>query len=338
MIDDMPEQQHSTDQPESPDTERELHPLQLTDFLAATAVGHSALVTPVITNEFGNEIGRAVTYVSNVEIKIDAGPLLLYCADCKGGRFFNTKNSVMARPSTLTNGKNTYNAIIEYECRNCNIGRKKYSVEFFFLSLSLAHAKELPKYTMLATKMGAHPEADVPPDESIQALEELLGRRDRDLFRAGWECEKQNRGIGAFAYYRRVVENQKNDLVEGCLKVAKRIGAHEDLVADLEKARGESQFTTALKAVNIPEVLMVKGQNPLKLLHEAVSEGLHTSTDEECLERAGIIRVVLGDLAKNMARALDQRDEVEAAVIRLARLRQEKQQRQSAPPRDGEAG
>jgi hypothetical protein len=61
----------------------------------------------------------------------------------------------------------------------------------------------------------------------------------------------------------------------------------------------------------------VNGHNPLTLLHSALSEGLHAQTDEQCLELATSIRVVLSELVDQLGNALKEEAELNAAVSRL---------------------
>jgi hypothetical protein len=67
----------------------------------------------------------------------------------------------------------------------------------------------------------------------------------------------------------------------------------------------------------IPEAILIDGHNPLTLLHSALSEGLHAQTDEECLELATSIRVVLTELADRISVALREEAELKTAVTRL---------------------
>jgi len=53
------------------------------------------------------------------------------------------------------------------------------------------------------------------------------------------------------------------------------------------------------------------------LLHRALSERLHAQTDEQCLELATSIRVVLTDLVERLANALKDEAELNVAVNRL---------------------
>ena len=60
----------------------------------------------------------------------------------------------------------------------------------------------------------------------------------------------------------------------------------------------------------IPDGLKVHGDNPLKLLHGALSNAVHNLDDDECLERAQAVRVVLSELVSNIAHILKDEREV----------------------------
>jgi hypothetical protein len=70
-----------------------------------------------------------------------------------------------------------------------------------------------------------------------------------------------------------------------------------------------------------PQGLLINGQNPLTLLHSALSEGLHADTDEECLQYAHDVRVVLTELAERMGQAMKDEAEIAAAITRLTKKR-----------------
>jgi len=70
-----------------------------------------------------------------------------------------------------------------------------------------------------------------------------------------------------------------------------------------------------------PACELSNGNNPLTLLHAALSEGLHAETDAQCLELAKSIRVVLADLVERMANTLKDEAELNAAVSRLLKER-----------------
>src|SRR5206468_7708696 len=111
--------------------------------------------------------------------------------------------------------------------------------------------------------------------------------------------------------YRRVVQNQKNRIIGEVVKVAEKLGIDASAIAELNTAISETQFSKALSMVKtaIPQSLLINGHNPLALLHSALSEGVHGKSDEECLELASSVRVVLSELSERLAQAL--KDEAE---------------------------
>jgi hypothetical protein len=65
------------------------------------------------------------------------------------------------------------------------------------------------------------------------------------------------------------------------------------------------------------QALLVGGHNPLTLLHNALSSGLHEDTDGGCLSLAQAVRVVLVDLSERLSQALRDEAELNNAVSRL---------------------
>jgi hypothetical protein len=149
----------------------------------------------------------------------------------------------------------------------------------------------------------------------------LLGA-GRELFLKGRRCEIQGLGIGAFIYYRRVVEDQKNKILAEIIKVAETISAPPATIAALSAAQSEHQFGKAMDNVKnaIPQRLLIDGQNPLTLLHTALSRGVHNHSDEVCLGLATDIRLILAELAELLTHALKDERELKEAVARLRKL------------------
>ena len=81
----------------------------------------------------------------------------------------------------------------------------------------------------------------------------------------------------------------------------------------------EIQFSKAVENVKtaIPEVLFIKGHNPLTLLHSALSEGLHEVSDEMCLVAASDIRLILFEFAERLTEAMTDQKELNEALSRL---------------------
>jgi hypothetical protein len=115
------------------------------------------------------------------------------------------------------------------------------------------------------------------------------------------------------------VEDQKNRFLDEIIKVAQRTGAAPEAVRVLEAAKAETQFSKAVDMVRdaVPASLLIKGHNPLSLLHRALSRNLHGATDEACLAVARDVRVVLCELAEKLGQALKDDKDLNEAVSRL---------------------
>jgi hypothetical protein len=219
---------------------------------------------------------------------------------CKGTRFFDCTNGKYTQP-----GRGWTQTFLDYSCRNCKRQRKLFALLF----------RVAGENQGVAYKLGEIP-AFGPP---IPARVITMVGPERELFIRGRRSENQGLGIGAFAYYRRVVESQWRRLVEEVLRVARRVGSPETTIKALEKAQTETQFSKAVDDVKdaMPTVLRIDDHNPLTLLHKALSEGLHDRSDADCLELAASIRVVLYELADRIGQALKEEKELKDALGRL---------------------
>lgn len=151
-----------------------------------------------------------------------------------------------------------------------------------------------------------------------QHLLRIFGSDSR-IFLQGRSCENQAFGIGAFAYYRRVVENHKNQLFDEIIKVCKLIGRDDEFVTQLAEAKELISFSAAVEHIKatLPDALLIDGHNPLTLLHSALSRGLHDNSDQECLAIAHSIRVVLAALTEQIAQLKKDDRELADAVKQL---------------------
>ena len=196
---------------------------------------------------------------------------------------------------------------ITYTCRHCRKTNKTYSIR--------ARLEAYSTSSGMALKIGEWP----PFGSRIPSRVISLVGTDRELFLKGKRAEDQGMGIGAFVYYRRIVENQKNRIIDEIIRVSKHIDAPTQLIKALEQAKKETQFKRAIDVIKdgIPEVLKIKGHNPLTLLYTPLSQGIHDKSDEECLALATSVRVILTDLAEKIDQALIDQAEINEAVRRL---------------------
>jgi len=267
------------------------------EFLENTVPGRSANITD-LAERTGNEWSELI--LPNISRHCET-------ESCGGERFFASDEHIRGK---WTEPRYVF---INYFCRNCGTNQKIFAIQFVL-------SDEGEDGT--AMKIGESPAFGAPLPEKLL---KLMGS-ERDYFFKGRRSETQGLGIAAFAYYRRVVEQRKTQIIEQIIRIATKMGAESTVLADLEKAKNEKQFSAAVDAIQhgIPESLRINGHNPLKLLHSALSEGLHAQTDDTCLELATSIRVVLTELVERMESALKEEKELDLAVSRLLQANAEK--------------
>ena len=176
----------------------------LASFLESIPRGTAALLNAAVGDEFidvtDRNNSRRMRTLEKTEIH-------LHCSSdrCGGIRVFQVG------PGALKINRAT-NLFISVVCRNCLSSPKTFAVRFDDID-------EFGQVT--ATKIGEWPPFGPPTPARVITL---IGP-DRDLFLRGKRAENQGLGIGAFAYYRRVVENQKSRLITKIGEVAKVLGA-----------------------------------------------------------------------------------------------------------------
>ncbi len=229
----------------------------------------------------------------------------LHCdhENCNGIRFFR---SVSGKDKYLETKDYAF-FYVTYRCSNCQLVQKTFSLA------AKIHTDAKPQGECY--KFGELPAYGPPVSPK---LIKLIGP-DRDEFLKGRRCENQGLGVGAFIYYRRVIENQKNRIMEEIIKVSENIGAPKEKLETLRAAVKETQFNKALDMAKdaMPESLLINGHSPILLLHSALSEGVHALTDEQCLELAGSVRIVLGELSERLSQALKDEAELTKALSTL---------------------
>ena len=121
-----------------------------------------------------------------------------------------------------------HNLYIVYQCSNCQKTTKTFSLAALWDGDGFTSGK--------CYKYGEFPEYGPP---TASRLIKLIGP-DRDIFLKGRRCENQGLGIGAFVYYRRVVENQKNRIPAKLSRWLRKLVRLAEAVQELEAAKAEN--------------------------------------------------------------------------------------------------
>jgi hypothetical protein len=201
-------------------------------------------------------------------------------------------------------------AFLRYTCRDCGQSTKTFAL------ILVPDTKAQPN-KLTAMKLGEYPPFG---SHLAKRLQDLLSKDDLDLYRKGLRTEREGHGIGAAAYFRRVVENQWKALVKKLRDAAGKLGTPKEKLKIFDEALAQQQFSTAVDMLKdaIPaKLLILDGKNPLTLLYKPLSVQIHDLSDEQCLQQAADIRVVLNETFDNISRVLQDDETLKAAVTRL---------------------
>jgi len=176
--------------------------------------------------------------------QVSVPPLQLHCEECGGLRYFPFKDG----NRHIKDGEGDLSTFLTYVCSNCRITLKMYSI--YLRAEPVQPEGECYKHGEMP------PFGPITPPRLLKMFE-----HNRDLFMKGRRCESQGLGIGAFVYYRRVVEDQRVSIIGEIIRVARLIKAPPKTLASLEAAQKETQFSKSLDLIKdaMPESLQIQG-------------------------------------------------------------------------------
>lgn len=226
--------------------------------------------------------------------------LKLYCPNsvCSGVRFFD---SYQTKKVTLS--EKWSRIFLHYSCANCRTHSKIFAIMARW-NTDIDEGE--------AIKVGEWPPYG--PKVSARVIS-ILGE-NKDLFLMGRRAEIQGLGIGALAYYRKVIENQKDQIIDEIIRVVRRTGSPEPHIEKLKSAKMEKRFKEAVELISdaLPQALLINGYNPLALLDQAISKGSYAHNDTDALKLATALRRILSELAERVVRALEDQTDLDEAV------------------------
>ena len=292
----MTEQDTSESAAATPEPEA---PIPFTQFLEA--------VHPSVERNVSSLWGAAFSDLYEAEMLTP--DLRLDCLQCDGPRTFRYVNENEGAHRLRTRGLDRAARIfVRYLCGDCHEQTKTFA-------LSITPAAQTSGLGT-AYKYGEYPSFGTLVPNKVLGL---FGD-EKQNFLKGRQCENQGLGIGAFAYYRRIVEDHKNEIFDEIIKVCETVGASPQLIEEFRNAKKETRFTAAIEQIKtaLPQGLLIGGHhNPLLALHNALSIGLHNESDAKCLETAHDVRLVLTDLVERMSLLRQDKRELDGAMQRL---------------------
>ncbi len=176
--------------------------------------------------------------------------------------------------TTNSNGKILH---LDYWCAGCKTFHRSFLIK----------VSDKLDYFM---KVGQYPALDISIDKNIS---KGLGTH-KELFKKGLICESQGYGIGAYAYYRRIVELIIDELLDDIYDLVDSSGkaGYKEALDKTKKTTVVAEKIALVKDI-LPDSLRPSGMNPLGALYENLSEGIHEKSDDECIEIAKHIKTIL---------------------------------------------
>ncbi len=209
--------------------------------------------------------------------QLEKVPVNMECAKCGTGQTFVMTNEYHEGSRAVNASTAGYVARLSYLCVFCKVARRYFVVRFADDQRSIM-------------KVGQYPPWSIELDKDLKTL---LGDH-ADLYSKGLISESQGYGVGAFAYYRQIVETVIDDLLDQIADMIPEAdrGRYDEALAATKNTK-VAQEKIELVTDLLPAVLRPGGANPLAILHDALSDGLHAGSDNECSALAAQVRSVL---------------------------------------------
>lgn len=210
---------------------------------------------------------------------------------------------------------------VNYICMGCQKHEKNFFIYFFDKKIK-TKKQETKKTKLYMMKVGQFPSWSIKMDENIL---KILNETERKMYQNGLICESQSYGIGAYAYYRRIVESMIDKLLNKIFDLVEKENKDEykEALKEIEKSKNTSDKIKLVKNM-LPQSLKLNGMNPLGALYKALSVGIHNEDDVVCLELAEDIRSILLFLSKKITEHENDRNKFTNSLKRLLEKKQTK--------------
>lgn len=262
----------------------------------------------------------------------------MFCdGDCTGERQFDvisSPNKSKTSHSITVHTRDDQDIFVRYLCGDCKDEQKLFALRVDSPATAVREANNRWELDCRLTKIGEVPKPTTPLNKKIKKLIS----KEWQLYRKGADDEAAGNGIGAFAYYRRVVEDSRDHIVDAICKAMEKLGADPGDVAKVAATKDSQQFSSSVEEIKdyIPRDLFIAGTNPLTALYGTLSDGMHNATDAECLEAARYIRTIIDAFGQKLQTVMDDHDNVANALTKIQNFR--RTESDSSDKSDAEGG
>lgn len=147
-----------------------------------------------------------------------------------------------------------------------------------------------PNTNLLIKKVGCYPQIKTIVNPQVS---KYFCREASQFYYKGIKSLNENYGVGSFAYFRRIIEKELIKIIEDIKNLPdSETNAIQSLLDEHYKNPTISSIYDNIFQY-LPNSLKILGDNPIKLLYNQTSEGLHSLTEEECLSKSQNILTLL---------------------------------------------
>jgi hypothetical protein len=174
-----------------------------------------------------------------------------------------------------------------YHCRNCPIDPPFVRYSFYWSQ------KDEPEDAVGEfLKVGQWPALE---ERVPDSLKKVLDKDDLAFYKNALRMRNYNLGIAAVAYLRRVVENRINDVLDVLAEAAQEHSFAAEELKKIKEVKASYRFDDKIEyaAKLLPPHLRPEHRpNPIDVLHDLTSDGLHSKSEEECVDIFDRVRKV----------------------------------------------
>lgn len=143
------------------------------------------------------------------------------------------------------------------------------------------------------------------------------------FYQRGLRCLNESFGIGACAYFRRMVEDYVNPLLRLLREFKAEQGANAKQLAEIDEVISSKDFSAKTKYASeiCPESLNVGGINPLKKLHDLLSYNIHVGSEAEATEIALQLRTTIEYVIRQLRRRYDEQKQFVESIKDINKIK-----------------
>lgn len=227
-----------------------------------------------------------------------------YCDICKQQRPFQDLRSRGGGSGMTVSALKSGTSYFTFSCVSCRKAHREYMVE-----------QVLDDKTIRIQKYGELPRSKLRRNQALQKF----FQDDLDNYEKAIVCLSHEYGIAAFVYFRRVIENNINALLDLLQEDAQSSGSDKSILDAIADLRKETPMSEKIKIANLalPNHLKPDGLNPLSRLYQVLSEGIHSLTEAECLKKSTATSKCLEFLISELASRAENRARFKNMVGKL---------------------